>query len=267
MDYFLKNAISASKLKSYLLGKRFGEMEREPTEAMTFGSAFHSLMVGEHESIAVFKDDVACRWVSRNPAVKTPRATNKYKEIKLGFENRNKSKYIVTDADYYHIISLRDMLYADPTISRIVNLPNAKGEQEFYFDDFEFFGEKIGKVKAKMDLVSPPDNAWVVDWKKTGVIPTPHKVKSHILYEYHYDIQAAWYKLIYEKHYGATPALLWIFIMDKPPYEYLMVDMSDFIQSGLEKIEKSIQNLKCGKTFRELYGDEFGICRLKKDIV
>ena len=246
------------------MGKRFGEMEVEETAAMTFGSVFHALMAGEHHKIAVFKDDAACRAVARKKAdVKAPRATKHYKEIKAAFEERNQGKHIATDSDYNHILELRDMLYSDPTISAIVNLEGAEGEKEFY-TEIELFGEKI-QAKGKMDLCTQPDKPWILDWKKIGVVPTPHKVRNQIMYDYHHDLQAAWYKLLYEAVYGVTPALLWCFVMDKPPYEYLLVDMSDFIESGMEKIRKAIYNINTGQTFRTMYGDEYGICRLKRE--
>jgi len=263
-NYFQVDALSASKLKRWLKGKRFGEMEVEETDAMTFGSVFHALMAGEHHKIAVFKDEVACNAVIRKePKVKVPRATKHYKEIRAAFDDRNQEKHIAIDSDYNHILELRNMLYSDDTISAIVNLEGVEGEKEFY-TEIELFGEKF-EAKGKMDLCTPPKKPWILDWKKIGVVPTPHKVRNQILYDYHHDIQAAWYKLLYEAVYDVTPALLWCFIMDKPPYEYLMVDMSDFIESGMEKIKQAIYNIKTGQTFRSMYGDEFGICRLKRE--
>jgi len=263
-DYFAVEAHSASRLKRYLKGVKFGELEVEETAAMTFGSVFHTLMAGEHHKIAVFKDDVACRWVCRkDPKIKTPRATNAYKAIKAAFESRNGGKHIATDSDFAHVKKLRDMLYADPTVSRIVNLDGVEGEKEFY-TKIEIFGKTL-KAKGKMDLVTTPANPWILDWKKVAVEPTPRNIRNRIMYQFHDDIQAAWYKLLYEATYNVTPALLWCFIMDKPPYEYLMVDMSDFIESGMEKIFKSIHNMETRQTFRTMYGDEYGICRLKRE--
>lgn len=263
-DYFNVDALSASKLKRWLKGKRFGEMDGKESPAMTFGSVFHALMAGEHHKIAIFKDEVACKAVIRKePKVKSPKATKHYKEIRAAFEERNQGKHIATDSDYSHILELRNMLYNDPTISKIVNLEGAEGEKEFYVS-FELFGETV-RAKGKMDLCTKPDNPWVLDWKKIGVVPTPHKVRNQILYEYHHDLQAAWYKLLYEAVHGVTPAMLWCFVMDKPPYEYLLVDMSDFIESGMEKIRKAIYNINTGQTFRTMYGDEYGICRLKRE--
>jgi hypothetical protein len=264
MDYFKHKAFSASMLKRYLLGCKFGQMEVEETEAMTFGSAFHALMAGEHEKIAIFKDEVACRWICRDPKVKAPRATNRYKEMKAQFDKKNEGKHIVTDSDYKQIEMLRDVVYADPTISKIVNLEGAEGEKEFYKNDLLMFGEVI-EAKAKMDLTVVGKSAWVLDWKKVAVAPTPHNIRRRIMYEFHEDLQAFWYHAIYQQTYGVAPALLWVFIMDKPPYEYLTVDMSDFIQSGAEKAEKALKNIRTGQTFRTMYGDEFGICRLKRE--
>jgi hypothetical protein len=264
MDYFKEKGYSASMLKRYLKGCKFGELETEETPAMTFGSVFHALMAGEHDKIAVFKDDVACRAVARKePKTKSPRSTNHYKEILSNFQNRNVGKHIVTDSDFAHIKMLRDTLYSDTTISKIVNLKGTEGEKEFY-TTIEIFGETL-QAKGKMDLCTPPNKPWVLDWKKVAIAPTPHSIRRRIMYEFNEDLQAAWYKLLYEATYGTTPALLWCFIMDKPPYEYLLVDMSDFIESGMNKIQTALYNIKTGQTFRTMYGDEYGICRLKRE--
>lgn len=120
-----------------------------------------------------------------------------------------------------------DGLNVDPT-------PFTQGQAEHVIR----FTANGANCRAMLDWLR--DDHEFVDDLKTTVDASPRKAERHI-FNYGYDIRAAFYVRAVECEYGVTPGFRWVFVEKSPPYPVSILTLSpEAMDAAHAKVEAAI---------------------------
>lgn len=224
--YFKIDACSSSQLKTiYSKSVLHSLIEREPTESMKIGSAFHCMALEPH----LFNDRYAI-YPEYYEGVKTKagkvveayvkedwdmRKTD-HKEFKERFEAENASRITLSHSDHANILAMTESLFKHPLSAKF--LTGGQAEMIIVHDAGEPEATKI-----KMDYVKPTEHI-IVDVKSCQSA-APQDVRRDI-FKFLYDLQAAWYSMQYHAEYGEIPTFLFAFVESSYPHGVCWVQIS-----------------------------------------
>lgn len=213
MNYFEKPHWGSTDLKGYLISPKFAKWQKDNYEektsaALDFGTKWHKfiecIISGESFPYTIIEPLI-------NP--KTGEA--------YGAD---------TQAQRAHMASVNNPILKSD-YDRIINMYNSikdlhefkywirKGEAEpEFYDDLDM-------TKWKPDILLKHQ---IIDWKTTSEISFDNIIRS-IKYNYHYDISAAHYQFKEYERTGTVKKFFWCFIQSVAPFDYLIVDASDYI--------------------------------------
>ena len=241
-----KSFISASALKQLKVSpahyKEDAETETEETDALIFGSAYHSFVLEPkrfEEDYYIFDDTSICQ-VLIGEDYKSPRSTKTYKEWQESEMRIIGNKKVITKDIFEHIKAMRDKLMAHPYARML--LSNGFNEQG-YMGEIETQAGTI-KIKFKPDHVNE-NKKIIVDLKTTRDASKEGFPK--LAGDLNYHIQASFYSDMMERVSGDNRAYSFFFIAQekKKPYAFNLFESSpQFISQGRFEYEMLLQLYK-----------------------
>jgi len=224
----------------------FGE-KGEPSEAMEFGSAYHSYILEPEkfeQEYYVFDDHFICETLIAEGA-KSPRATKAYKEWEESENRLIGDKKVITIAQFNIIKEMKEVLMHHYYCKAL--LMNGKAE----FPITGTLQTEIGdiNIKAKPDFVKEKYH-FIVDLKTCADASAEMFTKSAADADYH--IQAALYCDLMEMLTGDGMSWNFYFIAQekKKPYAFNIFEASpQFISQGRYEYEQLLRLYKmCQET-------------------
>ena len=243
-DYFKENSISVSGLKKLKVSPmHYKEAEEiEPTEAMTFGSAYHCFVLEPdrfEKEYYVFDDSVVCGALIAKGA-KSPRATNDYKTWKEQEISFSDGKTLIDKEDFEKIKAMKYRLFSHPYAKMLLT----NGEPEIGIAGV--LQTSIGEIniKFKPDYLKPKKRI-VVDLKTCADASINGFTRAAADMDYH--IQSAFYSDMIELMTGDKMAQTFVFIAQekKKPFAFNLFECSpQFIGQGRYEYEMLLQLYK-----------------------
>lgn len=243
-DYFQENSISVSGLKKLKVSPmHYKEAEEiEPTEAMTFGSAYHCFILEPErfdKEYYVFDDSVVCGALIAKGA-KSPRATNDYKTWKEQEISFSDGKTLIDKEDFEKIKAMKYRLFSHPYAKMLLT----NGEPEIGIAGvLQTSAGKIN-IKFKPDYLKPKKHI-VIDLKTCADASIDGFTRAAADMDYH--IQAAFYSDMIELMTGDKRAQTFVFIAQekKKPFAFNLFECSpQFIGQGRYEYEMLLQLYK-----------------------
>jgi len=243
-NYFQENSISVSGLKKLKVSPmHYKEAEEiEPTEAMTFGSAYHCLVLEPDKfdkEYYVFDDSTVCGALIAK-GVKSPRATNDYKTWKEQEMSFSDGKVLLDKEDFEKIKAMKYRLFSHPYAKML--LTNGKPEVGIGGVLQTSVGEI--NIKFKPDYLKPKRRV-IVDLKTCADASIDGFTRAAADMDYH--IQAAFYSDMIELMTGDKMQQTFIFIAQekKKPFAFNLFECSpQFIGQGRYEYEMLLQLYK-----------------------
>ena len=183
---------SYSKLKRLKVSPAHVILEREQTEAMLLGSAFHSYILQPEKFNAefrVFNDEPICKEIGG----KMPRATTKYKEW---LQTLPTDKTLLKAEKIMYFDIFENKLQNDKIFSAIMK--NAIIEEKIIFQ-YQVTDDIVVECSAVPDIVNL-ERKIIVDLKTCQSAETSKFTKDVATLDYH--MQAAMYIQACKQHYG-----------------------------------------------------------------
>lgn len=254
--------LSSSQLKAYAKSPKFAKFmldnPQEETEAMRFGSLFHSAMqlFQQHGTIDAFWDSVAIFQPPVNPKTDQPygTTTKAYAEAYAQFLADNQGKEIATLGEVQQIDDMVDAVVrpcvGGATAKQVLSLLKWGKPEVSHF--FEYEGCKF---KFRPDLESPKK---IIDYKTVATDDLSERSINNIIAKYGYDISAAFYLFGEHEQSGIWKTFYWLFVSKVPPYDAVLVDASEWTykhdpdivmpQVGAIKMKRLLDlHIKCTK--------------------
>ena len=211
------DSISASRIKRILRSPAHFKMAPERTEAMDFGTAFHTTVLGVGPEI-IYVD--AASWRGKAAADERAEAWS-----------NGTTPLLVKDAAL--IQGMADSVRAHPSAAQLINL--CKPEVSMFWDDPEWSIQR----RCRFDLLDE-DSGVSVDLKSTSAGVSFADI-SRAIVRFGYDFSAAWYEATARGCGVNVTASALIFCDTKPPHQVRVVELSeDFIQRGRAHITKAL---------------------------
>ena len=257
-----RDYLSSSQLKAYAKSPKFAKFmldnPQEETEAMRFGSLFHSAMqlFQQHGTIDAFWDSVAIFQPPVNPKTDQPygTTTKAYAEAYAQFLADNQGKEIATLGEVQQIDDMVDAVVrpcvGGATAKQVLSLLKWGKPEVSHF--FEYEGCKF---KFRPDLESPKK---IIDYKTVATDDLSERSINNIIAKYGYDISAAFYLFGEHEQSGIWKTFYWLFVSKVPPYDAVLVDASEWTykhdpdivmpQVGAIKMKRLLDlHIKCTK--------------------
>lgn len=239
-----KQYISASALKKLKVSPAHYKEEEEikDSEALLFGSAYHSYMLEPkkfEEEYYVFDDTAICQ-VLIGEGYKSPRSTKAYKEWEESEYRIIGDKKIVTKDSFERIKAMRERMMRHPYAKML--LSNGYNEQGFKGSIETEAGEI--NIKFKPDHVNE-NKKIILDLKTAADASVDGFTRSAADMSYH--IQAALYSDLMELMAGDGRAYTFFFIAQekKLPYAFNIFECTpQFIAQGRYEYEMLLQMYK-----------------------
>ena len=237
-EYFENPAINRSSIyemnKSPAHYKYLTEHPQEPTQALEFGTAFHTSVL-EPERFA-------------KEYVVTEKIDKRTKEGKAYFDALMSSgKKILNADDYKTILGMQKSVFDNKYAMALL-----KGEKETaYFWDDEHTGIDCKcKVDCRTDLKS---TSVIVDLKSCNNAETEAFMRE--CFKYGYDLQTAWYKTGVDLVEGKPHKFVFIAVEKTPPYVVNILEADEkFIQKGYDDMRLYLGMLKECRELNNWYG-------------
>ena len=229
-QYHSVKAISSHKLMKALRSFEHTEVEFEETDALILGKAVH-LACLEPEKFAE----------STVLAPKFDRRSKAGKAEYEAFQTEHGGKLLLTEEQMQTILGMRirfDLLRVqNPDLSLALN--GAQFEQSLFWD----LGSDLCKCRFDAVNLTKP-SPFIVDLKSTkDAHPTSFKWSFK---NFHYDLQAEWYKwglAQINPNTIANTRYLIVAIEKEPPYAGAVYEVNFALSKGFEKIQTALQNL------------------------
>lgn len=227
-----RDYLSSSQLKLYSRSPKYAKFmldnPKEETDAMRFGSLFHSAMqlFQEHGTIDAFWDSVAIFSPPINPKTNQPygNTTKAYTEAYAQFLTDNQGKEIATLAEAQQIDDMVGSVVrpciGGATAKQVLNLLKWGNPEVSHF--FEYEGCKF---KFRPDLESPKK---IIDYKTVATDDLSERSINNIIAKYDYDVSAAFYLWGEHEQSGIWKTFYWLFVSKVPPYDAVLVDASEW---------------------------------------
>jgi len=207
-DYYNHYAISNSDLGEIKksIWHYLNKKDKLTTEAMTFGKAFHSLILEPEKFNAEYGMLGNCDL-----------RTKIGKEYKKEFEGNNKDKTIISNESYNLILKMQNELVSSQLYREYLVSENCEVEKDIYF---EYRGIDC---RAKLDYINH-DKKVIIDLKTIKECSDITQVERII--KYNYCRQAAFYKLAM-KSLGFDYKFMFVFVEKETPNFNLFVECSE----------------------------------------
>lgn len=219
----IKDYLSYSALKNYLRSPKYFKYAQENpvfTEAMNFGSAFHTYIL---EPVK-FQREYYCVTDTRPE----PEKNLTIKVNKDWHDNHKKqailqNKIFLNADDYNTIIGMAREMSGNPVINEL--LTGGIAEQGLLIDNFNNV-----KFKIKPDYLT---ENYIVDLKTTGGGNSRYNEFQREVEKYHYYMQAAIYIDIMENEDGLKRDFYFVVVETTPPYlNNVFRASADMIEAG-----------------------------------
>jgi len=226
--YHSSNGVSASSLIDmkqsplHFYSRKFNKVQREETEAMRFGTAFHTALLEPEE-------------FRRRSAVKTARKNSK--EYKLWIQQLPHDHIIISEKEQK---TLAEMLNVSAN-STLLQDYLAGGDKE----QTAFFRTPNGMLgRTRPDIVRPEHNTIIE--LKTADNSSFYKFRKSI-HNRGYSLQAGWNCLAYEQVTGReVEKFYWVVIEKTPPYAYSVYEADEeTLIYGKKEVEIALANIEC----------------------
>lgn len=237
-----KEYLSSSQLKLYAHSPKYARFimdnPQEQTEAMRFGSLFHSAMqlFQQHGTIDAFWDSVAIFTPPKNPKTNQSygNTTKAYTEAYAQFLADNKGKEIATLAEAQQIADMVGTLVqpevGGTTARQVLKLLKwGKPEVSIFYET-----EDGIKLKVRPDLLT---SSKIIDWKTTNLLDLTEESINRAILNYGYHISASMYQWVCHKIYGKWMTFILVFVQKQSPYDCVMVDMSNYGYRFIRELE------------------------------
>ena len=244
--------ISSTQLKWYLKSPKYARLCMtdpafipEQTEAMRNGSLFHDAMefvvnggalVDFVSKLAVFNPPVNEK--TGLPYASTTKAHQEaYNAWKESVSSSGKTMASQADVEF-----VQDMVVAatsNKIVRKLIELgkPDSarmKGPEVSVTAQLETPAGNDLLVKCRADLLTARK---CVDWKSSSLDSfTPESVGKAI-YDFGYDVSAAFYQYVLYKHTGSFYQFIWCFISTKEPHEVCVCDANRIAFSSIEDLD------------------------------
>jgi hypothetical protein len=243
-DYFGVDAISVSKMKKLKVSPaHYKEAEEvEETDAMRFGSAYHSFILepDKFESDYYVWNDAAICEALIGDGYKSPRATKAYKEWEESEMRIIGEMKIIKKDEFERIKAMKDRLFSHPYAKMLLT----NGEPEVGLSGTIQTTAGEINVKLKPDYIKSVKHI-IVDLKTAADASLDGFTKAAADRDYH--IQAAFYSDMLELMNGDNRAQTFVFIAQEKvkPYAFNLFECSpQFIGQGRYEYEMLLQLYK-----------------------
>lgn len=233
-----KEYISCSGLKQIKKSPlHFKEEEKKETEAMTFGSAYHTFILEPElfeKEYHVFDDSTKCAELIAGGA-RSPRSTNNYKdwyECRMILIN---GKQIIDSATLKILTKMRERLLHHRYVKSL--LSNGEAELSVYCEIEIMTGQRI-KIKIRPDYKK--DEKRIISDLKTTAGASVNDFPRHAA-DFDYHLQAALYSDIMEAIEGKGLGWSFFFIAQEKiiPYAFNIFESSpQFLAQGRYEYEQ-----------------------------
>lgn len=213
MDYFNNEFWGSTDLKGYLTSPKYAKWKKENPEqkesaALDFGTKWHKfiecLIKGESFPYTIIE-----------PLI-NPKTGEAYGSDTIAQKAHMASvQNPILKSDYERIISMYNSINHLSEFKYWMR--KGDPEPEFY--------DKIDLTKWKPDILL---NHQIIDWKTTAELSFDNIIRS-IRYNYNYDFSAAHYQFKEYERTGTIKKFFWCFIQSVAPFDYLIVDASNYI--------------------------------------
>jgi len=219
-----KKYYSSSQIKNYLISPKYARYtwlhpEQKQTEAMAFGSVYHSILEsqvnGTEMPYVAFAGPI-------NPSTGKPYGTDtgKYRDGEAVFMAENPGKMVCSINQLNTANEMIEQLRnGNSNLSPVVNtfIKNGKAEQSHLV---EYQG---GLFKYRTDLKT---RNLIVDWKTTTIEgPKPEEFERSII-NFGYHISAAMYQFMEKLVTGKWKKFYWVVQEKEPPFDFTIIDSS-----------------------------------------
>ena len=236
--YHQSPGVSSSTLRRFRQSQLHAMREEvEPTTAMQFGSAAHSLIVEGEE---VFSKEVAV--ISGSPY------TNVNKQLKIDYQNRG---MLVINQDKRDVLfQMKDNLIEDARKFLDVVQGEYPGVFTKPYENSLYWWEQDVLLKVRSDVIRHPlikpysdESIVLIDYKTTSDCSVSGFTRS--IRRYTYDLQAAMYKRGFEKAGFKVEDFLFVAQETKHPYATKIFKMNnEDMDRGWEQLEETLGDYK-----------------------
>ena len=263
-----KEYISASGLKMIKKSPlHFMEEERKTTEAMEFGSAYHTFILEPElfENEYYIFDDSAIYSVLLGEGYKSPRSTKQYKEWAENNERLSNGRISIDQSTYQMLGDMKNRLLRHRYVRSLIS--NGEPEMSVYVDAEIFNGQKI-KIKIRPDY-KKDDKRIISDLKTTSGASIYDFPRNAADFDYH--IQASLYSDIMSEIEGKGLGWSFFFIAQEKakPYAFNIFESSpQFISQGRYEYEQLLMLYAWCKEndtwpdYQVFTQNKYGICEL-----
>ena len=193
--------ISSSNLKTFMRSPAHYRVSKdehkEPTPAMNFGSAFHSIALGFPDEVAIIPD--------------INKRTKAGKEEWLLFQESNSDKYLIKTEEMTQINGMVESIKHHKFARKLLESKTAQNEVSGFFVDH---GTDL-PCKIRPDILDR-DMAIISDLKSCVDASFDEFSKTVFNFGYHYS--AAWYRYGFQMIEGYDCAFVLIAVEKTPPY-------------------------------------------------
>jgi len=246
-EYFASDATSCSDLKPMAISpahyKQNLNNPQEPTEAMRFGSLFHTMNL-EPERLA---QDYAI----------APEGDKRKKDVKEAwnkFLDENAGKIAVTKSDWNLAEQMTEAIAANETATELLSCDGIN-EQCIFSEDPDTGIAKRGKIDRIIT------GRCLVDLKSTQDA-SPNFIKSVINFDYH--MQAAYYLDLCEEQGIEAHEFIFVCVEKAPPFGVGVYKLEpELVDRGRKKYKRLLNKLKECRRINEFpcYYDEVVLLR------
>ena len=237
-----KDYLNASAIKNLKVSPAYFKVKQtekdEPSDAKTFGSAYHTMILEleNFENEFYIFDDQFIIDVLKGEGSKSPRATNKYKEWLEGEMQEAGNRILIDKPTFDHIEAMRSVLHRHKYAKSLFS--NGEAEKSFYCEVETNEGFSF-KVKIRPDY-NKHKNRIITDLKSAHDASSNEFARDAAKYNYH--IQAA----LYSDIMGAITGDIWPFFFvaqeKTAPYAFNIFEAgSQFISQGRYEYEQLIR--------------------------
>jgi len=236
--YHQSPGVSSSTLRRFRQSQLHAMQEVvEPTPAMQFGSAAHSLIV---EGENAFNNEVAV--ISGSPY------TNANKQLKRDYEDRG--MLVITQDKRDTLFRMKDNLIEEARKFLDVDQGEYPGVFTKPYENALYWWEQDVLLKLRSDVIRHPvvqpysdESIVVIDYKTTSDCSVSGFTRS--IRRYQYDLQAAFYRRGYERAGFKVEDFLFVAQETKQPYATKIFKMHDEdMDRGWDQLEKTLGDYK-----------------------
>lgn len=235
--------LSSSGLKLYAKSPKAAKFAldnptEEKSDALRFGSLFHSYMECAAQRIETDPDTIESLWMEEiacfDPPVNESRGTpytpasKPYKEAYEAFLQTNEGRIIVSrdEADLAYNMAnslLRDSGATSAQVCKLLKWGKPEVSFFYEFTEKDENGEDVTiRLKVRPDLLT---DYKIIDWKTVSTDDLSEESINRIILKYGYHISAAMYQWVVWQVTGIWRDFYLVIVSKIPPHDCVMVNM------------------------------------------